>query len=134
MSDRKTPVAIIKFYRGRGHAENFIKEIKYNFDLKHFPCQKLVANKAYGIIAALAYNLMRLVAFLFCEGKKVRFAKHTKTQNDFSTCSGGKNRSEGVYQNKQKAEKGARKLEKILIAIGFCNRTQREKNATLCDN
>jgi len=34
-----------------------LRELKYNFDLKYFPCQKLVANKAYGVIAAFAYNL-----------------------------------------------------------------------------
>jgi hypothetical protein len=69
---------IILLYRKRGHAENFIKEIKYNFDLKHFPCQKLLANKAYGLIAAFAYNLMRLAAFISSDGKRVHFAKHTR--------------------------------------------------------
>ena len=53
---------IVLFYRGRGHAENFIRELKYGFDLKHFPCQKLDANRAYGLIAAFAHNLMRFVS------------------------------------------------------------------------
>ncbi len=45
---------VIEFYRGRGNAENYIKEDKYGFDLKHYPCLKLLANKAYGIITAYA--------------------------------------------------------------------------------
>jgi len=55
-------VEIIKLYRKRGHCENFIRELKNGFDLKHYPCQKLNANRAYGIIAAFAYNLVRFVA------------------------------------------------------------------------
>lgn len=53
---------LIKFYRKRGQMENYIKEAKYGFDLKHYPCLKLTANKAYGLIAAFAYNLMRFVS------------------------------------------------------------------------
>lgn len=60
---------LILLYRQRGVAENFIKELKYGFDLKHFPCQKLTANKAYGLIAAFAYNLMRYTAFLLSPNK-----------------------------------------------------------------
>jgi len=53
---------VIKLYRGRGHAENFIRELKNGMDLHHYPCQKLTANKAYGLIAAFAYNAMRFIA------------------------------------------------------------------------
>lgn len=66
--------AIIKEYRKRGHAENFIREIKNGLDLHHYPCQKLIANKAYGLIAAFAYNLMRFVA-LKDNPKHPQFAK-----------------------------------------------------------
>ncbi len=55
---------VIEFYRSRSDVENFIKDMKYGFDLKHFPCLSLLANKAYGLIAAFAYNLVRFVAFL----------------------------------------------------------------------
>lgn len=71
---------IVQFYRKRGNAENFIKELKYGFDLKHYPCQKLVANKAYGLIASYAYNLMRFLALKTSKGK-VSFAK--KMRNTF---------------------------------------------------
>ena len=67
-------IEIIRFYRKRGHAENFIREIKYGFSLKNYPCMKLDANRAYGLIAAFAYNLMRLTA-LQHNPKKPGFAK-----------------------------------------------------------
>ena len=59
-----TNESLVEFYRGRGNAENYIKEGKYGFDLKHFPCQSIMANKAYGLIAAFAYNLMRAMAYI----------------------------------------------------------------------
>jgi hypothetical protein len=49
---------------GRGNSENFIREEKYGFDLKHFPCKKLTANHAYGLIALLTHNFLRAVALL----------------------------------------------------------------------
>lgn len=67
---------VFEFYRGRANAENFIRDQKYGFDLKHFPCQKLSANYVYGLIAQMAYNLMRFVSFQIdkrgCFAKRVR--------------------------------------------------------------
>lgn len=71
--------SVIEFYRKRGNAENYIKELKYGFDLKHFPCQKLTANKVYGTFAAIAYNMMRYTAFL-TKLKKVSFSKKLRLQ------------------------------------------------------
>lgn len=53
---------IIEFHNKRGNAENFIREEKYGYDLKHFPCQKLKANHAYGLLAMVAHNLLRWAA------------------------------------------------------------------------
>lgn len=68
---------IINFYRSRGNTENFIREEKYGLDLKHYPCQKLSANKVFGLVGAFAYNLMRFSSFLIskrgCYSKKIRF-------------------------------------------------------------
>src|SRR5690606_24555629 len=50
---------VVNFYRKRGNVENQIKDLKYGMDFKHFPCQKLAANRALGIIGIYAYNLMR---------------------------------------------------------------------------
>jgi Transposase DDE domain group 1 len=74
-----TPVEIIKFYRKRGNAENFIKEDKYGFDLKHYPCLKLTANKAYGLITAFATAYMRYLA-LIQKDKITHFAKATRNR------------------------------------------------------
>lgn len=65
---------LVMFYRGRGNAENFIRELKNGFDIHHFPCQKLSANKVYGILAAMAYNLMRLCTWILSPNKP-RFSK-----------------------------------------------------------
>jgi len=70
MSARK----IVIFYRNRGNAENYVKEVKNAMDMHHYPCQKLLANKAYGLVAAFAYNLMRFMA-LMANKKKPQFSK-----------------------------------------------------------
>lgn len=41
---------VIRFYRGRSNAENFIKDLKYGMDFKHFPCQLMDKNKAWGFM------------------------------------------------------------------------------------
>lgn len=72
MDDEK----VIEFYRGRANAENFIKEQKNGFDFHHFPCQKLDANRVYGLVGTLAYNMTRFLSFFIsengCFSKKVR--------------------------------------------------------------
>jgi hypothetical protein len=83
---------VITHHRKRGQAENFIREEKYNYDLKHFPCQSLKANHAYGLIALIAHNFLRTIAvidrpdkphfakklrrkFLFIPGRLVKHAR-----------------------------------------------------------
>lgn len=65
---------LIRFYRKRGNVENCIREMKNGFDLKHYPCLKLVANKAYGLAASFAYNVMRYLALLL-DSKNPSYAK-----------------------------------------------------------
>lgn len=65
---------LLDFYRARGNCENYIKELKNGFDIHHFPCKKLMANRAYGLIAAFAYNYMRLASFTLGD-KRPRFSK-----------------------------------------------------------
>jgi hypothetical protein len=74
--------ALIKLYRGRGNAENFIKEQKYGFDLKHYPCLKLRANKAFGLIAAFTYTLTRFLSLSSPTSKKT--AEGIKKINHFA--------------------------------------------------
>lgn len=68
---------VLRFYRGRANAENFIKDLKYGMDFKHFPCQKMNKNKAWGMMGIFAYNLMRFASFIIdrkrgCFLKRVR--------------------------------------------------------------
>ncbi len=72
----KSADGVIAFYRQRANAENFIKEQKYGFDLKHFPCKKLDANRVYGLVGSMAYNIVRFTSFFItkngCFSKRVR--------------------------------------------------------------
>jgi hypothetical protein len=69
-----TPQQILEIHQGRGHMENFIKEGKINYDLKHFPCQSLMANHVYGLFALIAHNFLRAMALLM-RPDKPHFAK-----------------------------------------------------------
>lgn len=53
---------VIEFHNKRGNAENFIREEKYGYDLKHFPCLELKANHAYGSLAMVAHNILRWIS------------------------------------------------------------------------
>ena len=55
---------VVEFHNQRGDVENFIREEKYSYDLKHFPCQKLSANYAYGLLAMVTHNILRWCAVL----------------------------------------------------------------------
>jgi hypothetical protein len=87
-----TKQEVILHHNKRGNAENFIREEKYGYDLKHFPCQKLNANRAFGLLAMVAHNILRWVAlvekpdkphfskklrrrFVFIPGKVVQHAR-----------------------------------------------------------
>lgn len=54
--------SVLEFYSKRGNAENFIREEKYGYDLKHFPCLKLHANYGYLQLGMVAHNILRWVA------------------------------------------------------------------------
>lgn len=55
---------IIEHHNQRANAENFIREEKYAYDLKHFPCLKLSANYAYGLLTMVAHNILRWCAII----------------------------------------------------------------------
>jgi hypothetical protein len=61
---RNSLQSAMEFHHGRGAGENVIREHKYAYDLKHFPCQKLSANQVYGIFALIAHNHLRTIALL----------------------------------------------------------------------
>lgn len=53
---------VMEFHQLRGNAENFIREEKYGYDLKHFPCLEIQANHAFCQLAMVAHNLLRWIA------------------------------------------------------------------------
>jgi len=88
---------VMEHHQKRGSMENFIREEKYAYDLKHFPCLKMGANQAYGLLSMVAHNLLRWVSvmmspdrphfskklrnrFIFHAGKVVRTAGQTFLQ------------------------------------------------------
>lgn len=66
--------SVIEHHNKRGNAENFIREEKYGYDLKHFPCLELKANHAFGLLALAAHNILRWVA-IHDNPSRPRFAK-----------------------------------------------------------
>ncbi|MCH2535771.1 MAG: IS1380 family transposase [Bdellovibrionales bacterium] len=66
--------SVVEHYNKRANVENFIREEKYGYDLKHFPCQKLQANYAFGLLAMVANNILRFMA-LIDRPAKTYFAK-----------------------------------------------------------
>jgi hypothetical protein len=56
--------SIMEFHKKRGNTENFIREEKYGFDLKHFPCLALIANQAFCQLAMVAHNILRWIALV----------------------------------------------------------------------
>lgn len=65
---------VMEFHQKRGNSENFIREEKYGYDLSHFPCLKMNANHAYGLLAMVAHNLLRWVSLLM-KPEKPLFSK-----------------------------------------------------------
>lgn len=55
---------VMEHHNKRGNGENFIKEEKYGFKLKNFPCRSLMANHAWALLAQVAHNLLRWMALI----------------------------------------------------------------------
>jgi hypothetical protein len=55
---------IIAMYRGRANIENDIKDIKHGMELDTLPCQKMLANRLYGVIVILAMNLLKYLYYM----------------------------------------------------------------------
>ena len=70
---------ILEHHNQRGNVENFIREEKYGYDLKHFPCLELKANHAFGGLAMVAHNLLRW-ASIHDRPHRPKFAKGFRRQ------------------------------------------------------
>ncbi|HET8829938.1 MAG TPA: IS1380 family transposase, partial [Pelobium sp.] len=73
---RLAPAEIWRLYRGRGDAENRIKELKYDFGFDSFNLQSFFGTEAALTFAMIAYNLMALFR---------TFVLKEKTQKTLST-------------------------------------------------
>lgn len=71
-----SPVEVWRLYRGRANAENYIKELKYDFGFDSFHLKDFYTPEAALIFAMIAYNLMSLFK---------QFIKQEKTQRRLST-------------------------------------------------
>lgn len=63
------PAEIWRLYRGRGDAENRIKELKYDFGFDSFNLKDFYATEAALTFAMIAYNLMALFRTLVLQEK-----------------------------------------------------------------
>ena len=75
-SMKLAPAEIWRLYRGRGDAENRIKELKYDFGFDSFNLQNFYATEAALTFTMIAYNLMALFR---------TFVLQEKTQKTLST-------------------------------------------------
>lgn len=75
-SMKLAPAQIWRIYRGRGDAENRIKELKYDFGFDSFNLQSFYATEAALTFVMIAYNLMALFRM---------FLLQEKTQKTLST-------------------------------------------------
>ena len=74
---------VIAHHAKRGNAENFVKEEKYNFKLKNFPCQKMLANHAWVQLALVAHNMIRWIA-LMDKPERPHFSKKVRRKYIFN--------------------------------------------------
>ena len=70
-----------RLYRGRGDAENRIKELKYDFGFDSFNMQSFFGTEAALIFAMLAYNLMALVQAVPAQFESPAYLINTAIQN-----------------------------------------------------
>jgi hypothetical protein len=57
---KKDAVSVVEWHNQRGTMENFNKELKYGFGMRHLPCGQFEANAAWFRIGAIAYNLFMM--------------------------------------------------------------------------
>jgi hypothetical protein len=68
---RRTVPEVIRFYNGRGDAENYNKELKSGCGMDYAPCRSLAADAVYFEIGVLAHNLTVAVKRLVLGGEWV---------------------------------------------------------------
>jgi hypothetical protein len=61
----KTPQAAFERHHLKGDKERAFSELLSDFDLHHPPCHSLVANNAYYLLGALAYNVLQALKVIY---------------------------------------------------------------------
>lgn len=110
---------IIELYRSRANCENFIRDLKYGFDMHHYPCRKLSANKAYAMMMAVAYNLVRYAGYLLNPAKPL-FAKAVRFLLVNIPCLVVRHgRYTTLKMPRERLEEVCRLYDKIKIGLGY---------------
>jgi hypothetical protein len=84
---KKTTKAIIDFYAGRGEMENFIKEAKNGFDMKHMSHSNYLTNKNKMAQLVIIYNLNNLMKRLTFPKKERKYTIKTIRNKFFKIAS-----------------------------------------------
>ncbi|MCA3085945.1 MAG: transposase [Rhodocyclaceae bacterium] len=79
---------VLRKYRKRSNAENFIREMKNGIDRNRFQCRRLVSNEAFGLAAAFAHTILRFVAQI-ADKTLAQFAKKIAEPPDQFAVHGG---------------------------------------------
>lgn len=74
---------VFEHHQKRGNSENFHKEEKYNYNLKNFPCRRLLSNHAWLLLAQVAHNMIRWIA-LIENPERPHYSKKIRNQFIFS--------------------------------------------------
>ena len=68
---------VMVHHQKRASSENMNKEAKYGYSLNNLPCRRLLANRAWYVLAMIAHNLMRFTA-LMDDPEEPSMAKKTR--------------------------------------------------------
>ena len=106
---------VMEHHQKRGSMENFIREEKYGYDLKHFPCLKMNANRAYGLLSLVAHNLLRWVS-LMMKPERPHFSKKLRKRFVFHA---GKVVKTSRYVYLRIVQKGYKEVMSLREACGL---------------
>lgn len=67
-----TPQSVFERHHLKGEKEQLFSEVLSGLDLHHPPCAELIANQVYYAVAALAYNLLTALKFLYLPNERLR--------------------------------------------------------------
>lgn len=112
-------IDVLKKYRKRSNAENFIREMKNGINTRRFQCRRLVSNGALALAASFAHNILRFIAHLHRTGNdKIHFAKKLRNKLLNIPCQVVKHGREVIFRM---VENFSREVKRILNKITSFN-------------